>query len=196
MRPPIDSRSFITTNTMFWNAGFDHFVMHRDLDLASWDNYIPEGRPDWVANGANHDLVHGYKQRNFWLMETQAGHVDWGQINRALDPGQVREMGWQAVAHGADAVLYWQWRPAANGQETYYGTVLGQDGKPNPIQPEIATFATELTGAASLLADTQPTAKVGMIYSYDSRSEEHTSGLQSLMRISYAVFCLKKKKKY
>src|SRR3546814_9434803 len=29
----------------------------------------------------------------------------------------------------------------------------------------------------------------------DHRSEEHTSELQSLMRISYAVFCLKKKKK-
>src|SRR3546814_6868613 len=29
---------------------------------------------------------------------------------------------------------------------------------------------------------------------YSSRSEEHTSELQSLMRISYAVFCLKKKK--
>src|SRR3546814_7352623 len=29
-----------------------------------------------------------------------------------------------------------------------------------------------------------------------SRSEEHTSELQSLMRISYAVFCLKKKKKH
>src|SRR3546814_6478467 len=29
----------------------------------------------------------------------------------------------------------------------------------------------------------------------DMRSEEHTSELQSLMRISYAVFCLKKKKK-
>src|SRR3546814_8349747 len=29
-----------------------------------------------------------------------------------------------------------------------------------------------------------------------SRSEEHTSGLQSLMRISYAVFCLKKKKQH
>src|SRR3546814_1089886 len=28
----------------------------------------------------------------------------------------------------------------------------------------------------------------------DARSEEHTSELQSLMRISYAVFCLKKKK--
>src|SRR3546814_5810365 len=31
--------------------------------------------------------------------------------------------------------------------------------------------------------------------SYRTRSEEHTSELQSLMRISYAVFCLKKKRK-
>src|SRR3546814_6721004 len=30
---------------------------------------------------------------------------------------------------------------------------------------------------------------------FDRRSEEHTSELQSLMRISYAVFCLKKKNK-
>src|SRR3546814_1642532 len=32
-------------------------------------------------------------------------------------------------------------------------------------------------------------------YARSSRSEEHTSELQSLMRISYAVFCLKKKNK-
>src|SRR3546814_10782967 len=45
--------------------------------------------------------------------------------------------------------------------------------------------------AASLPASTAPTAcfKVSI-----ERSEEHTSELQSLMRISYAVFCLKKKK--
>src|SRR3546814_1549382 len=33
------------------------------------------------------------------------------------------------------------------------------------------------------------------LYRVADRSEEHTSELQSLMRISYAVFCLKKKKK-
>src|SRR3546814_7813933 len=33
------------------------------------------------------------------------------------------------------------------------------------------------------------------IETFDARSEEHTSELQSLMRNSYAVFCLKKKKK-
>src|SRR3546814_4519240 len=49
----------------------------------------------------------------------------------------------------------------------------------------------------------QALAKNGLRYPYPpygafadpSRSEEHTSELQSLMRISYAVFCLKKKKK-
>src|SRR3546814_8999436 len=35
---------------------------------------------------------------------------------------------------------------------------------------------------------------VADVFAQTSRSEEHTSELQSLMRISYAVFCLKKKK--
>src|SRR3546814_8838787 len=36
---------------------------------------------------------------------------------------------------------------------------------------------------------------LGRVMASDARSEEHTSELQSLMRISYAVFCLKKKQK-
>src|SRR3546814_8863424 len=46
----------------------------------------------------------------------------------------------------------------------------------------------------------RPRAAVGQavgaleVVERDQRSEEHTSALQSLMRISYAVFCLKKKK--
>src|SRR3546814_9844383 len=38
-------------------------------------------------------------------------------------------------------------------------------------------------------------AKENIVAGYVRRSEEHTSELQSLMRISYAVFCLKKKNK-
>src|SRR3546814_10621651 len=38
-----------------------------------------------------------------------------------------------------------------------------------------------------------PLGAVGLRQAVDDRSEEHTSELQSLMRISYAVFCLKKK---
>src|SRR3546814_3380043 len=64
-----------------------------------------------------------------------------------------------------------------------------------------------LGGGGFLLA--QPAGREPLLYDFfvqtprrrgdpaqlDFRSEEHTSELQSLMRISYAVFCLKKKKK-
>src|SRR3546814_8596199 len=53
-------------------------------------------------------------------------------------------------------------------------------------QPDGA-LAQDIAGAA-LRHQEQPLAGDGI------RSEEHTSELQSLMRISYAVFCLKKKK--
>src|SRR3546814_1028810 len=52
----------------------------------------------------------------------------------------------------------------------------------------VAATITVATNGADRLADLQ--VRVGL----NDRSEEHTSELQSLMRISYAVFCLKKKK--
>src|SRR3546814_6499396 len=53
-------------------------------------------------------------------------------------------------------------------------------------------FWNAKAAAAKLLHDSE-----GNVFTrrLDQRSEEHTSELQSLMRISYAVFCLKKKKK-
>src|SRR3546814_7942926 len=52
--------------------------------------------------------------------------------------------------------------------------------------------ASRVAGLPRLSMET-PTSRPGMERLY--RSEEHTSELQSLMRISYAVFCLKKKNK-
>src|SRR3546814_9826793 len=56
-------------------------------------------------------------------------------------------------------------------------------------------------GSVSLVANSRRMARIFLrismpsrMVSSHSRSEEHTSELQSLMRISYAVFCLKKKK--
>src|SRR3546814_9949593 len=51
-------------------------------------------------------------------------------------------------------------------------------------------------GAAPLPAEKCRHASYSKVSSPERRSEEHTSELQSLMRISYAVFCLKKKNKH
>src|SRR3546814_9487681 len=70
----------------------------------------------------------------------------------------------------------------------FMGTSLNQTGR--AVEIVVMTAAVYLT----------LTAGVGLVTSWYERrvklverSEEHTSELQSLMRISYAVFCLKKK---
>ena len=179
---------FITTNTMHWNNGFDHYILHRVLDLAAWDDYFPDGHLDPVLNAAEHDLVRGYKQRNFWLMETQAGYTNYGAINATLPPGVTREMAWQAIGHGADAVLYWQWRSAPNGQEQYYGSLLGADGTPAPIYTEIQQVGAEFGRIADALAGTSLHAPVAILNSYDSHwaidFQKHTQKFDYVSQIT------------
>src|SRR3546814_5475811 len=60
------------------------------------------------------------------------------------------------------------------------------------VEATTRLFAKARAGRVVGFADNQ--AFVGVLSTLLLRSEEHTSELQSLMRISYAVFCLKKKK--
>src|SRR3546814_5846498 len=64
-----------------------------------------------------------------------------------------------------------------------------------PSRPALSrSSACEYSSPRRLVTPIMPTGLTAL--SVDTcRSEEHTSELQSLMRISYAVFCLKKKKK-
>src|SRR3546814_6847928 len=66
--------------------------------------------------------------------------------------------------------------------------------RPSQASAQVASFARATpsrltTVSCSIITKASESAKRPI------RSEEHTSELQSLMRISYAVFCLKKKKK-
>lgn len=169
IRKHIDKNQFVTTNSMHWYSVYDHYDLHSPLDFAAWDNYIPEGRFEWTENALQHDLVRGYKRKNFWVMETQAGYVNYGKINRTLDRGVMREMAWQAVGHGADALMYWQWRSPLNGQEQYYGTLLGPDGEPVPVYAEAQQIGAEFAKVGPHLAGTSPVAKVAVLHSYASR---------------------------
>ena len=62
---------------MGWFDGYDHYAVAKDLDLASWDDYVGEGHVNQYKNGSTDDLTRGFKQKNFWIMETQPGHVNW-----------------------------------------------------------------------------------------------------------------------
>src|SRR3546814_5284837 len=68
----------------------------------------------------------------------------------------------------------------ASGQQRYQVSLLTQAGP----ESMAAHSSSALRGSGQ---------QTGMQQAAQKRSEEHTSELQSLMRISYAVFCLKKK---
>jgi beta-galactosidase len=168
IRANSDKRQFITTNMMGFFDGYDHYTVSQDLDLVSWDDYVGTGQLNPVSNGAAHDLTRGFLRKNFWVMETQPGFVNWSPDNNSLDKGGVRAMAWLDIGHGADAVSYWQWRSALNGQEEYHGTLVGPDGTPVPLYPEVAQVGEEFAKAGPALAGTTVQSDVAILHSYDS----------------------------
>lgn len=171
LRAKLPARAFITTNLggLGWANRFDRYAINRGLDVASWDDYVGTGHLDAYRNGAVNDLVRGWKRQNFWVMETQPGFVNWAPVSNMLYPGETRALAWQTVGHGADAVLFWQWRNALNGQETMHGSLIGPDGKPLPIYAEAGEIGRDFAKASPALAGTSPDAEVAILQDYDSR---------------------------
>lgn len=169
LREHIPEHVWITHNFMGWFPNFDHYELNVDLDITSWDWYVPTGHPDYTKSGATHDLTRGFKRRNFWLIETQPGNVNWTTVNNPVDKGECRAMAWHAVGHGADAVLYWQWRMALNGQEQYHGSLVDQSGQPRPFYEEVQQLGREFAAVSDLLSGSEIRAKVAILNDYNSR---------------------------
>lgn len=169
LRKRISPAAWITHNFMEWYGAFDHYDLTRDLDFASWDWYVRSGVRDYLETGAMHDLVRGFKNKNFWLMETQPGNINWSKTNNALNRLEARVMAWHAVAHGADALLYWQWRSALGGQEQYHGTLIDQSGRPRPFYNEAKVVGQEFAKLTELIAGSTIQSKVALLNCYDSR---------------------------
>ena len=169
LRARLPENVWITHNFMGWFPTYDHYELSADLDLAAWDWYVGSGQPDYTMTGATHDLVRGFKRRNFWVMETQPGNVNWSTVNNHVNQGGIRAMAWHAVGHGAEALLYWQWRSALNGQEQYHGSLVDQSGQPRPLYAEIAQLGAEFAKVSDLLAGSEIKAKVAILNDYNSR---------------------------
>lgn len=158
-----------THNFMGWFDLFDHYALSADLDVAGFDNYIGDGHLDFTRNGAQHDLTRGFKRKNHWVLETQAGATNHGVVNNALNKGEIRTLVYHQIGHGADLVAYWQWRSALGGQEQYWGNILHPDGTPRPHYQEIQQISQELTLLAPALENTAPVAEVAILHSYEDR---------------------------
>src|SRR3546814_7340070 len=79
-------------------------------------------------------------------------------------------------------------------------TTLFRSAEPDEVERQGAgrlhRVSGDHRGAGESIGRDPVVQRERVVVDAEGRSEEHTSELQSLMRISYAVFCLKKKTKY
>src|SRR5690349_12885921 len=102
-------------------------------------------------------------------MEQTPSYTASRDVNPLKRPGLMRLWSWQAVAHGADAVLFFQMRASRGACEKYHGAVIGHSGRDDTrVFREIADLGAELArfGGASLGGRTP--ARVALLFDWDS----------------------------
>jgi beta-galactosidase len=189
----------ITHNLMgFHYDEIDYFDLARSLDLVSWDNYLRtswsrDSEADAAASALGHDTMRGLKQQNFWVMEQQSGCGGWQEAGMVPRPGEMRLWTYQAIAHGADAIVYFRWRTARFGTEQFWHGVLEHHGQPRRRYRELQQIGAELERMGQDLLGAESRPQVAMILSYDSRfafqGQPNHSGLQypNLFRSYYTA---------
>ena len=124
-----------TANMMYRFDGIDYFKMAKEIDVASWDNYPTRHKPTETVEetaldtAMMHDLFYSMKGKPFLLMESSPSFTNWQPISKQKKPGIAELAALQTVAHGADSVLYFQWRASRGAEEKFHGAVVGHDGR-------------------------------------------------------------------
>ncbi|MFY1636441.1 beta-galactosidase [Solwaraspora sp. WMMB335] len=179
----------VTTNFMGMYRPIDYHRWAEQLDFASWDNYPPDDRSA-ARMALTHDLMRGLKGgQPFWLMEQTPSVTACRDVNPLKRPGLMRLWSWQAVAHGADAVLFFQMRASRGASEKYHGAVIGHAGRSDTrVFREVAELGEELErlGGATLGARTP--ARVALLFDWDSWwALEISDGPSRLVRYQQVV---------
>lgn len=159
----------VTTNFMGMYRPIDYHRWAEHLDFASWDNYPPDDRSA-ARMALTHDLMRGLKDgQPFWLMEQTPSYTASRDVNPLKRPGIMRLWSWQAVAHGADAVLFFQMRASRGACEKYHGAVIGHgDRADTRVFREVARLGAELEGLGQVTAGARTPARVTMLFDWDS----------------------------
>lgn len=185
LRATVSKSHFITHNLMGAFPDLDYHDLSRPLDFVTWDSY-PTGHSetsqlynphetrtlfahdvgDPYVTGFGHDLTRGVKQAPYWVMEQQAGNVNWAAYNSGVRPGTVRLWTWHALASGADAVIYFRWRAGLFAQEQHHSGLLHHDASPNVGYNDVVSMKSELEFMSKISA--VPTqAEVALLHDYD-----------------------------
>jgi len=159
----------ITTNLMAAFKPLDYFKWAQHMDVVSWDSY--PANSDSTSNRAfSHDLMRGVKgQEPFLLMEQTPNQTNWQQFNALKRPGVMRLWSYQAMAHGADSIMFFQWRQSRGACEKYHGGLVPHAGHENTrIGRELKVLGEELHNFGHNIQDSKIDSKVAIMFDWSN----------------------------
>ncbi len=165
----------VNTNFLIDFLGIDHRAIAAELDYVSWDSYPDpsEGLKAVQSNALHHDLMRSLKPGvPHVLMEQATGAVNWRAFNQPRTSPQTRAFSHQAVARGADGVLFFQWRQSAAGGEQYHSGMLPIQGLTvGGHEHRVWTLTKQLgadLGELEAVAGSTIIAEVALLFDYES----------------------------
>lgn len=160
----------VSTNFMGMYKYLDYQKWSKDLDFTGWDNY-PKYDDEPAEIAMRHDLIRGLKQgKPFALLEQTPSVNNWHAICKLKRPGIMRLWSYQAVAHGADTIMFFQMRRSLGACEKFHGAVIDHVGHENTrVFREIEALGAELNEKIKdLTLGSRMDSRIAIVFDWDN----------------------------
>jgi beta-galactosidase len=160
----------VTTNFMGFFKPLDYWTWAAREDIVSNDSYPDPADPHAPLDAAMAcDLMRSLGGGRPWLlMEQTPSQVNWRAQNVLKRPGQMRLWSLQAVARGAEGIMFFQWRASHAGAEKFHGAMVPHVGtERSRVWREVRGLGAELGRLDALLGARVP-AEVALVLDWES----------------------------
>jgi beta-galactosidase len=159
----------LTTNFMVGFKPADYFAWAPHLDIISFDNYPARTTPPWET-ALIQDLMRSLKKgQPHLVMEQTPSQLNWMKQNPHKRPGDIRLQSLQAVAHGADGVMYFQWRQSKAGAEKFHSAIVSHEGSERTrIFQQSARIGAELKQLSPEVVDSRISAQIAILMDWQN----------------------------
>ncbi|GFZ48441.1 hypothetical protein JCM24511_06189 [Saitozyma sp. JCM 24511] len=159
----------VTTNYMLGRGTRGMDVSSWKVDFVSNDHYRVQTEPDerdelsFSANLTS-GVAHGAP---WWLMEHSTSAVNWQGINIPKRSGEMARDSLTHVAHGADAVCYFQWRQSKAGAEKYHSAMVPHVGPDSQLFRDVVKLGENMKALAEIRGSHRVTAPIAILFDWD-----------------------------
>ena len=159
----------VTTNFMGAFPPADYWRWAREMDVITDDCYPDPNDPEsFRAAAFARDLMRSLKPDTPWLLMEQATNaLNWRPTNAPKAPGQMAALSMQAIARGADGIMFFQWRQSRAGSEKFHSAMLPQAGTRTRTWREVVEFGAELAELPKLPAGSRD-AHVAIVFDWQN----------------------------